>query len=114
MKEKRNLKRRHLIYYLKVFDRNSNELLGNLIDITPNGIQLITENPLETGILFKLKMVLPKTILDKSELIFDAKSIRCDRDINPNFYITGFQLLNVSKDHHAIIDQLIDDSGFQD
>lgn len=114
MKEKRNLKRRHLIYYLEVFDRESNQLIGNLIDITPNGIKLITESPLETGQLYRLKMILPKTIQEKTELVFDAQSIRCDKDINPNFYITGFKLTNVSKDHHSIVDQLIDNSGFQD
>jgi hypothetical protein len=47
MQEKRKLKRRHLIYYLRVFEKNTDTLLGYLVDITPEGIMIMSESPVE-------------------------------------------------------------------
>ena len=37
MKNRRSEKRRHLIYYLQVFNSETDQFLGNLVDITPEG-----------------------------------------------------------------------------
>ena len=114
MLEKRKLKRRHLIYYLRVFDRNTDVLIGHLVDITPDGILLISERSIETNQIFQLKMVLPAEILGMEQLYFDAKSVRCQKDINPDFFNIGFQLQKVARNHFLVIEQLIDDLGFRD
>lgn len=114
MLEKRKLKRRHLIYYLRVFDRNTDALIGHLVDITPDGILLISEHSIEINQIFQLKMVLPAEILGKEEIHFDAKSVRCQKDINPDFFNIGFQLQKVAQNHFLVIEQLIDDLGFRD
>ena len=114
MYEKRRLKRRHLIYYLRVFDRNTSELVGHLVDITAKGIMLISENPVELEALFQLKMDLPQGMGDKEQLYFDARSVWQKRDINPNFHNTGFEFRKVSRAHFVVMEQLLDDFGFRD
>ncbi|MCP4370519.1 MAG: PilZ domain-containing protein [Deltaproteobacteria bacterium] len=114
MLEKRKLKRRHLIYYLRVFDRNTNVLMGHLVDIASEGILLIGEHSIETDQIYQLKMVLPAEILGKEQLLFDAKCVRCQKDINSDFFNIGFQLEKVSRNHFFVIEQLIDDLGFRD
>ena len=114
MHEKRKLNRRHLIYYLRVFDRNTNILIGHLVDITAEGIMLISEDPIDTYTIFQLKMDLPQRMENKEQLHFDAKSLWHKKDVNPNFYNTGFQFLKVSRDHFVVIEQLLDDFGFRD
>ena len=114
MLEKRKLKRRHLIYYLRVFDRNTDALVGHLVDIASEGILLISERSVETDQIFQLKMVLPAEILGKEQLHFDARCVRCQKDINPDFFNIGFQLQKVARNHFLVIEQLIDDLGFRD
>jgi hypothetical protein len=114
MIERRKLKRRHLIHYLKVFDRNTDALMGHLVNITSEGILLISERFIEPNQIFQLKMVLPAKILGKDQLHFDAKSVRCQKDINPDFYNIGFQIQKVTRNHFLVIEQLIDDFGFRD
>jgi len=114
MLEKRKLKRRHLIYYLRVFDRNTGVLMGHLLDIASDGILLISENPIEINQMFQLKMVLPAEIYGKEQLYFDARSVRCQKDKNPDFFNIGFQLQKVSPNHFLVIERLIDDLGFRD
>ncbi len=46
---KRQLKRVHLIYYLRIFDNNSGNNIGHLVDITTQGIMMISEKPIPAG-----------------------------------------------------------------
>ena len=45
---------------------------------------------------------------------FEAKSVWSRLDVDPNFYNTGFKLLEISDDSKDIIAQIIEDYGFRD
>jgi len=114
MLEKRKFQRRHLIYYLRVFDRDTVNLLGHLVDITSEGVMVISENPIEVGKIFHMRMILPKEIIGKEQISFDAVSKWSAKDVNPSFYDTGFEFQDVSRENIKIISQLIEDFGFND
>ncbi len=42
--EKRKFRRRQIIYYLRVFDQSTDQLLGHLVNITSEGAMIISEN----------------------------------------------------------------------
>ena len=113
MSEKRKLERRHLIYYLRIFDRQTGELLGHLIDITPDGIMLMSEEPIKGNKLYQLRMNLSEVLLGKSHFDFEARSVWCRPDINPDFYDTGFTIDKLTPQDAKIIEQLIDEYGFR-
>ena len=85
MPERRRLKRRHLIYYLKVFDGDTDRLIGHMQDITTEGIMLMSEDPKETNANSQLRIDLPNEIKGKKQLRFDARSIWSKKDINPDY-----------------------------
>jgi len=114
MLEKRKYQRRHLIYYLRLFDRDTVNLIGHLVDLTAEGVMVISEAPIEIGKTFHMRMILPKEIIGKEQITFDAVSKWCAKDVNPSFYDTGFQLLDISEENIQIITQLIEDFGFND
>jgi hypothetical protein len=114
MSDRRTLHRRHLIYYLKVFDRTTDELLGHLVDITEEGLMLVSENCLESGKVFKLKMSLPREIEDKEEIEFDAMSMWCRKDVNPSLFGLGLKFEYVDATTRQIIFELIHEFGFSD
>ena len=39
--EKRQIKRRHLIYYLRIYDGISSRIIGHAVDISQQGMMLI-------------------------------------------------------------------------
>ena len=114
MHERREVKRRHLFFHLRVFDRDSGEKLGHLVDITSDGVMLISETPIKTDIIYKLKMKLPAEVLGVEQLNFTAKSMWCKKDVNPDFYDTGFQITEASREHLAVVEKLIEEYGFRD
>ncbi len=114
MDERRHLKRRHLLYYLRVFDRGSGEQLGSLADITAEGLMLVSTDSIPTGRDFRLRMHLPPGITRDNGVEIDARSVWTRPDVNPEFHVTGFTLLSVTPGCVDAIEQLIDDYGFRD
>jgi len=113
-KDRRKLKRRHVIFYSRVFDRNSGALLGHLMDITIEGLMLISETPLKIDLTYHLRMDLPEDVMTKTYLSFDAQCLWCKPDINPAFYNAGFKVLNMVQEDVDLIENMIDEYGFRD
>ncbi len=114
MSRPRVLKRRHLLYYLEVYDLESGSLLGHLVDVTTRGIKLISRNKIPINKNYSLKMILPKTALQEQEIHFAGKALWSDPDINPDFYDTGFEITNLSLEERKALHKLIERFGFND
>lgn len=113
-KDMRRVERRHLVFYLRVFDGMSNRVLGHVVDISTKGVMLISDQPITVNEHHLLRMRLPSSIANKDELLFNATSKWCKQDINPDFYVTGFEIQEVSEEIARYILCLVDDFGFRD
>jgi len=111
--ERRNVERKYLVFYLRVFDGLSNRVIGYLRDISPGGIMLITESQIVGGQEFQLRMRLPTLARDRKEIILPATTRWCRRDGNPDFFLAGFQLENPAQRSSRYISNLIRDYGFE-
>lgn len=110
----RKVARRHLIYYLRVFNKQDGKMIGNLVDISTRGIMLVSDAPIEINKRFSLKMVLPETIAGSREVEFEAESRWCQNDANQDFYDTGFELIDPTNKFLEAVDKLVDDCLFKE
>lgn len=110
----RKVDRRHLIYYLRVFNQSDNQLLGNLVDISTRGIMIVSDRAIEPDQRFHLKMVLPETLEGSREVEFEAESRWCQNDANKDFFDTGFELIDPNNSFLEAVDKLIDDCLFKE
>jgi hypothetical protein len=113
MHDKRKLKRVHLIYYLRLFDNQTNDQVGHLVDITTEGIMMISEEPTPLGKDFSFKMQLPGDITGRDEIEFKARCLWCRKDFNPDFYVSGFKIEKTSPKELKTITTLINQYGFK-
>lgn len=114
MHNKRQSERIHLIYYLLVFNRDTDQLVGHVVDIASNGLKLMTKEPLKEGIIFRFRMLLPSQMDGKSkEINFDAKCVWTQEKLYSDFYGSGFQFQDLSDDDVEVIRSLIDQFGYQ-
>jgi hypothetical protein len=113
MHEKRKTKRVHLIYYLRLFDNQTNDLVGHLVDITTDGIMMISEKPIQIGKDFSFKMHLPGNITGREEIDFEACCLWCRKDFNPDFYVSGYKIEKISPKELKTITALINSYGFK-
>jgi hypothetical protein len=110
----RVMKRRHLFYYLEVFDAISGQQVGNLVDISTRGCKLVSRNKIPKDQDMTLRIILPEEYHGEKELVFEARSIWSANDINPDFYDTGFEVPLLGLEERKVIRRLIERVGFND
>jgi hypothetical protein len=114
MKDKRRIKRRFLLYYMRIYDAISRQQIGNLVDITPGGIMVVSDHPLPEGQTTRLRMELTNEVAEKPFMEFTAHSKWCQPDVVPNMYNTGYEILDLSPEDAAIIQNINKEFGFRD
>jgi c-di-GMP-binding flagellar brake protein YcgR len=112
--DRRSSKRRHLIYYLRVWQLENNIPLGQVIDINSKGMMLIGEKPVPTGEKLNLKIHLPDSEGEEKFLTFSATCRWSNKDVNTAFYDSGFEFAEQPSETIATLQQVIDQYGFSD
>ncbi len=110
--DRRAIHRRHLIYYLRVWDTATNNQLGHLVDINTDGLMLISEKPIETGKRFNLEIRWQNMEGEPDAIRFQAMSRWSNNDVNKDFYDTGFQLVDPTEETLDPIRDMIQQYGF--
>lgn len=114
MEERRKLERKYLAFFTRIFDRSSGDLLGHLADLSSGGMMVISEEPISIERDFSMKMDLGGSFFDKEHLIYEARSVWCLPDLNPNFWNTGFMITSISEEDIRILESIIDEFGIKD
>ena len=114
MKDKRKISRRFLLYYMRIYDADTRQQIGHLVDITPRGIMVVSEQPLLEGQVTHMRLELTDEVADKPFMEFSVRSKWCEPDIIPDSYNSGFEILDLAPEDSTIIHHIIDQFGFRD
>ncbi len=112
--EMREVNRRYLVFYLRIYDGMSSKILGHLVDISEKGMMLISDNPIPVNENYRMRMRLPTQMKEKSELMFDATSRWCKSDANPDFFLAGFQMHDLEQSNRDLVLTLIRDFSYNE
>jgi hypothetical protein len=104
MNEKRQYRRRSLVYNLQVVDKNTGDIVGRVANLSPEGLMLITTDRLVKDMQLELSMALPEKIFNRDRIECAAKCTWCKRNATTDFYEAGLQLFGVTdRDIEAIV-----------
>lgn len=110
--DKRQIDRSQLFYYVKVVYRASQKPAGYLADISTQGLMLFSKEEIPENEVFELQINMEEELELNRSLIFEAKSIWCRPDANPEFYITGFEFTSLGAGELDTIKYVIHKFGF--
>lgn len=113
--ERRDNKRRELLLFLPVFDEKTQHALGYLADISPDGLLLFSQSPIEQGKEFYLEIHvrdLREALVFDDQTDYSGDSIRFMArsrwiGIDPGLYRTGFMFINVPEESREGIQRII-------
>lgn len=108
----RSQQRWNLVHFLQVARAENNATLGHLVDVTTEGMMLISEEPIPLHQTFNLRMEIPSEHDIPQTIALTAESLWTKKDVNPSFHDTGFRLINPSKRTIDAITRLIEELKF--
>ncbi|QQS55205.1 MAG: PilZ domain-containing protein [Candidatus Competibacteraceae bacterium] len=110
--EQRRLKRWYLVMYLRVYNQDDQVLLGHIVDINKEGMRLVSDRPIPVNQIFRLWVDVPREGNSRQRISLEAESLWSGRDINPDFYDTGFRIQNINMQTLLQMQLLIDEFKF--
>lgn len=110
----RRFDRRHLVFYLRVFDGMSSKIFGHLVDISEKGVLLMTNEPVERNEDHRLRIRLPPIIRDRDEVVLNATSRWCKKEVEADLYLSGFQVSDADARTRKVVLRLMTELGYTD
>lgn len=104
----RKLERKELSQTITIEDTINGGVFGELVNITREGLMVMTDREIETQAIFQLALQLPETLHGSDQLVLGADCLWCRRAENFYRYWAGFQIIDASEQALAQIDALID------
>jgi hypothetical protein len=101
----RESKRKSLFYKFEILDEQ-NRLIGQLADLTANGLKVIGPDPVSDHAVLQLKMILPAGISEKKQISFKGECVWC-RKVGETYHI-GFKAQHTDPGNERIIKIIID------
>jgi len=114
LKNRRRIPRKYLMFNARVFDTVTGKLIGQLLDVTPGGLMLLSERAVAPDTAYTLRLELTGGNSDVSFIELEARSRWCRRDVDPAFYCAGFQITALSPEAAGVIRHIIEAYGFLD
>ncbi len=112
MADERKIERFEAREYLRVIRQDTGEMLGSLVDISPEGFQILTEVPIEIGAKFDLEIEIPQNISETDGIRLVAACVWCRKSSNPSFYYAGLQIQNLTNEIKDAVRSIINSSMF--
>lgn len=110
--QRRNLERRHLIFYLKVQDVKEDKLLGFLVDMSPGGFMLMSDEPLPEGKQFQVRFLLPDHGQYGIPFEVGATCMWCRQGPNLNIFDSGFRMDEPAEKVRESLKLVLEELGF--
>ncbi|MEM7675673.1 MAG: PilZ domain-containing protein [Myxococcota bacterium] len=111
--DRRKLTRHALVQYLQVYDQQTKDMIGRVVDVSRGGMMLVGNQPYEAdGDPRRLKLVLPKTFEAKDSIEVEAACRWSARDVNDQLFDGGFEFVNVNEDLKDTLDLVVDELAF--
>lgn len=108
----RIMRRKELVFYLEVFDADSGEKLGRLVDLTTRGCKLVNNDGFAKDVSFALKLLLPDGRYGVPDLTFNGISRWTKPDVNKDYLVTGFEIIRLGGKERTIVRKLMEQFGF--
>lgn len=98
-----------LLYYLKVYDRQTREVIGQVLDITSQGFNLLCRDHMRPGDIQECVLEIPGDEYAKTSFSVDIECRWGKHDTTPGFFSSGFRFKRISLEHRGWIRKLMAD-----
>lgn len=107
MQDYRHRPRKNTPHVVKAFDAKQGEYIGRIVDITADGMMLVTKQRYTVGRTFQIRVMLPVMVQQKTDITVQSRIIWCEADSSPGFFKTGFQFVNLAGEDGFLLEDVM-------
>ena len=109
MDNQRKESRKKLVAFTPVYELLHKTLLGYVGDLTPLGVMVIGEKPIEINKHLTLGIEFPDEESEARALriVLSARVAWCRQDETPHYFNIGFEFLDISPENVKIVDAIL-------
>jgi hypothetical protein len=107
MNNTRSNERRYTNDYLIVFDSETDDPIGRILNLSETGLKMITDEKIEVGSPRKVSLKLPDYIEGCREITIDIECRWCEFNQRSDWYECGFSLEDLSDFNLNVIRSLL-------
>ncbi len=110
MQQRRHEERYQLMFHTRVVDADSGTTLGQLVDLSANGLMLAAKTAFEEGQRYRLLIPLPVPFDGHKELrLWGTVAWTASAPHHPSYYRTGFRDLELPDEQQRAFERLVDE-----
>ncbi|MCU7877424.1 MAG: PilZ domain-containing protein [Candidatus Thiodiazotropha sp. (ex. Lucinoma kazani)] len=106
MQELRQSPRKIANDVLVVADQITGSHIGRVVNISAEGLMLLSEEPVITGSVYQLDLILTSQVNDSNKISFGAEAVWCTEASQPDSFWSGFHIIDIGSDEVLVIDEL--------
>ncbi len=109
MIEKRKSHRKIADEVLEICDQITGMHIGRVVNISAEGLMLLSQEPIVTGSVYQLDLEMPDPGADgdSKHITFGAEAVWTTEASQPESFWTGFRIIDISSEDVLAIDDLI-------
>jgi|TARA_R110000822_G_scaffold66105_8_gene161574 hypothetical protein len=107
MEEKRRLERHIVSSSLEVYNLDTGQHLGRVVDLHSEGLMLLSDQPVELFQHYALQISLPMTLNGMKEFFVDAESLWRRESIAGGQHWTGMHFVKIPDEARHCIDRMV-------
>jgi hypothetical protein len=107
MQEQRHSQRKVANEVLIIADQITETQIGRVVNISAEGLMLLSNEPMVTGSVYQLDLILPTQKNDQDKISFAAEAVWCTEASQPESFWSGFHIIEIATEDILIIDELI-------
>ncbi len=106
--EQRRLDRKTLRPPVQVYDAMSGERLGQIGNITSQGLMIISPDPIEEDLLFQLNFTLPAEGKSAHAFTVGAHCLWCSEAESTGTHWAGFEIMDIADADAALLEDAVE------
>jgi len=107
MEDYRHRPRKNTPHLVRVLNEESGETVGRVVDITADGMMLVTKEKIKVGQLFNFRIILPVMVHHRSDVCLEAKSVWVKADSNSEYSKCGFKFINLAGEEGFLLEDVM-------
>jgi len=95
MENFRHRPRKNTPHVVKAYDDANGDLFGRVVDITADGMMIVSHDVHTIGREVRLRIILPVMVQHKTDVVVEAQVVWCEPDTNPAYSKVGVKFSNL-------------------